>query len=159
MKTNTFLKIALLIMFIINVVLIGFMLLGKPKTPLTAREGSVKEMIANKLNLDEEQREAYFALANQHNKAMMEVNRKARPLVREYFSFLKMEEPNQEIQDSILSSLNQLDRDKVTITYAHFEDVKEICNSDQVVAFEGVMDQLIQQLLGDQKKSPPPPRD
>ncbi len=159
MKTNTFLKIAVLILFLINLILIGLMVVGRQKKPLRGNQNDLKEIIAEKLDLDERQRNTYFELAQTHNKAMSEINRKTKPLIRDYFNSLKMEEPNRAIEDSLLTVLDQLNRDKLTLTYSHFGDLKKICNPEQVLVFEGIMDEIIQVLLGNQKKSPPPPRD
>ncbi len=158
MKTNTFLKIAVLIMFLINVILIGFMI-GGPKMHPKGKQDDLKEIISEKLNLNEEQRDSYFQLAKSHNEAMSQVNRKQKPLIREYFNSLKLETKDPATQDSLLELINQLDQEKLTLTYSHFEELKNICDPDQVVVFEGIMDEIFQVLLGGQKKSLPPPRE
>ncbi|MFT4856586.1 MAG: protein CpxP [Algoriphagus sp.] len=158
MKTNTFLKIAVLIMVLINVVLIGFMIVG-PKMPPRGKQDDLKEIISEKLNLNEEQRASYFQLAKSHNEAMSQVNQKQKPMIREYFNYLKLEAKDPAMQDSLLELINQLDQDKLTLTYSHFEELKKICDPDQVVIFEKIMDEIFQVLVGGQKKSLPPPRD
>jgi hypothetical protein len=158
MKTNTFLKMAVLIMVLINVVLIGFMV-ARPKMPPRGKPVDLKNIISEKLNLDEEQQETYFELAKNHGELMAEIEQKQKPLIRDYFSSLKLEVQNSEMQDSLLIQINQLDRDKLTDTYSHFLELKKVCNPEQLLVFEGIMDEIIMVLVGGQKKLPPPPRD
>jgi hypothetical protein len=158
MKTNTFLKMAVLIMVLINVVLIGFMV-ARPKMPPRGKPVDLKNIISEKLNLDEEQQETYFELAKNHGELMAEIEQKQKPLIRDYFSFLKSEDQNFSTQDSLLTEINILESEKLIMTYNHFEQLKEICNPSQQVLFEEIIGDLIQDLLGIQKKRLPRPRD
>ena len=145
-------------MFLINVVLIGFMV-ARPKMPPRGNSQDLKQIISKKLNLDKEQQETYFELAKIHYELIAQIGQKQKPLIRDYFSALKHDEQNLDVQDSLLSQINQFDRDKLVLTYTHFEDLKKVCNPEQLLVFEGIMDEIIQVLVGGQKKIPPPPRD
>jgi periplasmic protein CpxP/Spy len=158
MKTSSLLKIGLLIMVLINIALI-LLIVGKPKLPPPGAGRDFKSTIAKKLQLDEQQQEIYFKSAEKHNQEMASINQAQRPLIRNYFNLLKEENQNLEIRDSLLAEIKEVEQKKLTLTYAHFEELKEICNPDQKVLFEEIMDDIIQVLLGGQKKSPPPPRD
>lgn len=145
-------------MVLINVVLIGFMV-ARPKMPPRGKPVDLKNIISEKLNLDEEQQETYFELAKNHGELMAEIEQKQKPLIRDYFSFLKSEDQNFSTQDSLLTEINILESEKLIMTYNHFEQLKEICNPSQQVLFEEIIGDLIQDLLGIQKKRLPRPRD
>jgi len=158
MKTNTLLKIAFLIMVVLNIALIA-MMLGKQKMPPQRKTPEIKSVIIEKLQLDEKQIEIYSELAENHHQRMSKINQAQKPLIREYFSFLKLEDQNSGTRDSLLAEINLLESDKLILTYAHFEELKEICNPSQQALFDEVIGGLIQDLIGAQKNRPPRPRD
>lgn len=158
MKSNTLLKIAFLIMVALNITLIA-MMFGKQKMLLQRKSPEIKSVIIKKLQLDEKQIEIYSELAENHHQGMSKINQAKKLLIREYFSFLKSEDQNFSTQDSLLTEINILESEKLIMTYNHFEQLKEICNPSQQVLFEEIIGDLIQDLLGIQKKILPRPRD
>ncbi|WP_296705680.1 hypothetical protein [Algoriphagus sp.] len=119
----------------------------------------LKSKISEKLNLDENQRELYFQLALSHRESLARVEKEQKPLLEEYFSSLKNQSDDSMAQDSLLNLIVGLDREKLTLTYSHFSELKKICNPDQTLAFDDIVVEITQVLVGGDKKSPPPPRD
>ena len=131
-------------MLIINGVLVFFIIQGQKKgRPGNRRGGDIKERISRKLELSREQESAYFKLALNHQDKMRDSRNEQKELVKAYFEFLASPDPNVEEQERIIEEIKSLEAQKLSITYQHFEDLKAICNEDQLLKFETVLKDLL----------------
>ena len=153
-NTNLY-KIGLILMLVINVVLI-FMMLRGPKMP-PPHEAGLMERISEKLELNDEQKTKYFELALEHSKQVSELEAKQRKMVKIYFDNLN--KANSSGQEAILSQIESLEGEKITVTYQHFEDLKSLCEESQLTHFEEIIKDVLRVLITDQNNSNMPPRD
>ncbi len=162
MNSNSLYKVGLIIMIIINGFLIYFLIQNHPKGPMHARgmeRTDLKEKISKQLNLSQTQKEQYFQLAREHQEKMVKMDRQQKELIKSYFSFLIEPSPNAETQKQVLAQLSNLESQKINITFEHFENLKALCNHEQKAQFGLVMGDIMNVLIREEKKLPPPPRD
>lgn len=131
-------------MLLINGVLIFFLVQGPKKEGYGDRRGAdVKERISRRLEFNREQESAYFKLAVDHQDKMRDSRNEQKELVKAYFEFLASPDSNVEEQERIIEEIKSLEAQKLSITYQHFEDLKAICNKDQLLKFETVLKDLL----------------
>lgn len=156
MKIINVLKLSLVAMILINIALV-FMLFNPSHPPhhLNGRP-DLREEISGKLGLNESQKEAYFASAELHAKQMRELNEQQREVAGKYFEGLTL--GSHEAQDSLLlEDLRNIDTQKITTTYNHFKQLKEICTPGQKEKFDEVIADFLPVMLGSNQPKPPMP--
>jgi periplasmic protein CpxP/Spy len=153
-NTNIY-KIGLLVMLLVNGLLI-FMMLRGPQMPPPSEAGLMGK-ISEKLELNEEQEAKYFELAQEHRNQVAQLEAKQRDMVKNYFDNLKTSDSSG--QEAILAQIENLEGEKITVTYRHFEDLKSLCKESQLAHFDEIIEDVLRVLVSDQKKSNMPPRD
>ncbi|MEQ9301576.1 MAG: periplasmic heavy metal sensor [Cyclobacteriaceae bacterium] len=162
MSNSKIYKIGFLIMLAVNVTVIGFLVVGRPLPP--GRPGGrgqndLKAEISDRLGLSSEQRNAYFKLAAKHSEEMRHIERDQKEQAELYLGYLKKESLSEKAMGEILAKLSKLESDKISVTYDHFEELKELCDPSQLAQFDKTIDQVISVLLNKGKNNSPPPRD
>jgi len=161
MKINTIYKFGFFLMLAMNGVLI-FLLLQKPQNPPkhlpNAHGASLQKKISKKLNLNEAQQAEYQTMAFQHREEMNRIEKEHKTSVKSYFETLKSPE-QQNSKETLLNEIWMKEKQKLTLTYTHFEELKSMLNKKQAVHYEAIIDDILKVLLDKEKKMPPPPRD
>ena len=154
MKTLQFYKYATFILLALNIGLIAFSFITRPK----GQKGAPQLRAIETLGLDEAQHEFFLASAKEHITQMMSISEQQKELLMPYFNSIA---DSTQIVDaeSVLSAVEQLERKKIEQTHQHFSEIKSILNADQIDDFEGFMDRTLEKLLVTQKKSLAPPKD
>lgn len=159
MKNTLIVKASFAILVLLNLVLI-FLLVAKPAGPgMPGRNDNMGKVIVEKLNFDEAQRLEFELSAKKHSKEMMKLNQQQMKAMKDYFTLLKSDIIDPHEKSASLEKLKQIESDKVSITFIHFEELKSICNEDQLANFQEVVDHVIPMLLGNSKNNLRPPRD
>lgn len=156
MSQLTFYKYASLSLLLLNVAIIGFFLLTKPAPPPRAGGENFQDEVIEMLSLNEEQVTSFRAFAQEHKQKMTGINEQQKKLLRPYFESLA--NPSIEVdQTDALSQFQQLEREKIEVTYQHFQDLKAILDEAQLTHFERFIRRYVDVILaGGQKRSPPP---
>lgn len=164
MTSIKFYKYAAGLLVLLNLSLIGFFLLTRPKPPgfLPPPHPGQHKHFQNRavdiLRLDREQHHAFLASADQHRQQMRTLNQQQRDLLKPYFYSLVDTEQALD-KERILEETQLLDRKKIEATYEHFDKIKSILREDQKPDFEAFMNQAIGRILLNTKKDLPPPKD
>ncbi|MEM9326420.1 MAG: hypothetical protein AAGA85_12210 [Bacteroidota bacterium] len=160
MKTRKLLTVGFLTLLVINGLLVFLLMSGSGPHPRGRGPGGPQliKVISDKLVLAPDQVEQFQELARNHHAAMQKVAEAQQPLILSYFDLLNYEDSIQ-LQEQILDQLLILEREKLTLTYSHFEALKEQLDPDQRDRFGSILEDITMVLLGREKKNPPPPRD
>lgn len=157
MSQLTFYKYASLSLLVLNVAIIGFFLLTKPAPPPRSGGRDFQAEAIKILSLNEEQVISFRAFAQEHKQQMTGVNEQQQKLLRPYFESLA--NPSIGIdQTDALNQFQQLEREKIEVTYQHFQDLKSILNEAQLTHFEKFISRYIDVFLASEEKRAPPPR-
>ncbi|WP_339926253.1 hypothetical protein [uncultured Cyclobacterium sp.] len=159
MKNKIF-KIGFFCLLIINGVL-AFVMLNHPRPPFSRpqEKGALMFKISNELNLSESQKKSFFISAENHQKGMAMIEEQQKELVKEYFEFLKMPVVDEVARAEKLNAVALKEAEKIDMTYAHFEELKNLCKEEQKEAFNEIISEVQQVLLGERGNMPPIPRD
>ncbi|MEO9870760.1 hypothetical protein [Ekhidna sp.] len=155
-KLNVY-KIGLILMLLVNGILIVMMFSAKGGSQRPFRQKrDLMQKISRELDLNIEQEEAYFELAKVHGARMRRINHDYRNIIKSYFFHLKNLEQDSIQISKTLEKLKSLEEEKLTITYQHFEDLRDLCNEEQQTRYELVVDDIANVLVGKEKNQPPP---
>lgn len=141
-------RIGFFALLVINVALVLFFV-SMPKPP--SQGANIMEEVSSKLDFNEEQKNRFVAMAKLHREQMMALNKQERELTREYFSHLRQENQEAKLQD-LVNSIQTVQESKLKLTYDHFEEVKTICNADQIAHFDDLLDDIMRVLTGENNR-------
>lgn len=136
MSRSKFAVVAALVLFVINIVLLGFIFINKPPG-----KGGPKHIIIEKLNFDPFQIEQYEKLIEAHKKEIDQANIESNRFRRQLYATL-MKEEDDIFVDSIQEQIGLVQVMIENIHYAHFLEIKKLCRPEQLPAFEDLSMEL-----------------
>lgn len=148
-------KIGFFVLLAINIGLVVLFSLGPKRPPQRpqAHQMGIKEEIARELDLSEEQKADFDQMAMAHREKMNQLEHRLTPLMQAYFEQLTQENPENE---EILEQIQSLNRQKIEVTYRHFEELKGICTDRQLERFDEVMAKILPALSNSGPAGSPP---
>jgi len=138
-KTKFFGGLAI-IMVCLNLVLIFFILKGRPHH--FAQLNGPKELIVEKLDFSKSQADEYFALIENHQLKVKTLNQEINERRSALFALLKSDNDSTEVSE-IIMDIAALQAEIEKVNYAHFKDVKKICTQEQLANFNKLTDELV----------------
>ncbi len=157
MKQLQFYKYAAGALLLLNLAIMAFFFFTKPP-PHKRGSYNFQKRAVDILKLDEQQHATFLQFAKVHNQKMDAVNEQQRMLLKPYFQSII---DTSKITDSerVLNEVQLLERNKIEVTYRHFQEVKSILNTEQQADFEEFMNNALEIILLETKKNPRPPKD
>lgn len=138
MNKIRFLYIIILVLVATNVFLLLNQTSHKPHHPKHPKEP--KYVIIEKLGFDQQQCLAYEKIIQKHRNNIELTEQKIRSNKDALFTLLKSE--NSSKKDSILTNLGSLQMEIEQIHFAHFEEIRAICKSNQIERFNDLTGEL-----------------
>lgn len=137
------------VLFLINLVLIGFLFLKPGKHG--PGEGP-KKLIIERLNLNREQVVQYEALIREHRKSIHQADRELREAKNQLYQTLS-HHATDSLQQLMLEKTAKIHQHIEEIHYRHFQDIRALCSPEQLPAFDSLRRDLSKLFSG-----PPHPR-
>lgn len=158
MSQFKFYKYATWSLLFLNIAVLAFFILTKPKPLPRPTSKDFQAEVIEILRLNRQQVSTFKALAETHNQKMSSINEQQQKLLPPYFESLT--DLSKDIdEDNILNQFQQLEREKIAVTYQHFQEIKSILDEEQLPHFEELIGGLVDRFLLNKKKGPPPPKD
>jgi protein CpxP len=139
MKGTKLLWMIIGILTLINVGILTFIVLGPNPHP----EKKFDNMIIHELELNNEQIRQFNILKENHHRQIVAIDHEMKETFAEYFNLLTVQN-NLLKKDSLEKILSEKYKQKVQITYQHFNDLKGICTEDQRKKMHGIIPMLMQ---------------
>lgn len=149
MNKNTFYIIVIVILFLSNITMIGFILSHKPKDMQDMRENNPKRIVIEKLHFDKNQAEQYEQLIDKHQKDILQKDEQIISLKNNLYK--QLTEKNDDVVDSLTTEIAKVQKEIETIHYNHFLDIKSICHPNQIKDY----DELAKEIERIFSKKPP----
>lgn len=148
MKRETFLTIAVAVLFFMNVGTMAFLFLHRPPHPGGLRGGlRPDKLIIESLSLNETQQKEFMQLKQAHYEAMVVLDQKKKDADRNYLEGIVNQADSLAI-DSLNKVIGLVERQRATVTCNHFKDVRNICNDEQKQEFDQLLPELFRFLQG-----------
>lgn len=144
MEKTKLLTFAVIGLLVINIGTLGFMLLGPKGHKLPPGDDRPKpnEIIIEKLHLDDQQQKDYAKLIQWHRGEINKLDRNIRDAKNELYSQLSLTEMNVKAKDSLITVINSNQKQVEKTHFKHFEDIKKLCNKDQIEDFNALTEEL-----------------
>lgn len=156
MKQLNFYKYLSLALIGINLLLVALLLFSAPRGKPGQRGNNMKNA-RTMMRLDEQQHDAFLQLAFSHQQGMDSLNQEHKKVLGTYFSLLTDE--SQTLQaDELLPEIQQIERQKITSTYQHFLEVKNLLSPEQEEGFENFVKSTLNFFSDGPTNRPGPPR-
>lgn len=133
------LKFAVVALFLINILTLGFIFTNNSKKSHAKK--MPREIIIKKLNFDKNQVKAYDELIKKHKNSIDVLDSKIKEAKNNLYFELSVNE-NESKADSILISLNHLKSDIEQVHYNHFLDIKKLCKKEQLESYNELTKEL-----------------
>lgn len=157
MSKLTIYKYATWGLLFLNLAVLTFFLATKPKPPGRLPAHAFQTEVIEILKLNDAQVKTFRALAKDHNQKVTGIDAQQQNLLRPYFESLA--KPSIDIDRSeALNQLQQLEREKIEVTFQHFQALKFILKEEQLTHFEEFINRYIDIFLVGEKKRVPPPK-
>ncbi len=112
-------------------------------------------IIVEALQFDDQQLAEFDRLKGDHHRKMVALNNRFRLTMGNYFLTLQT---NNIGKDSLEQLNADIEKERLSITYAHFVDLKKMCRADQLEKFNAFLPELIRLVGTPRPKKGGPPR-
>ncbi|WP_310558924.1 hypothetical protein [Flavobacterium sp.] len=124
-KILTYAVIALLVL---NLATIGFVV----SKPGAGNRAEPREIIIEKLHLDENQQKEYEQLIDWHRGQINELDEKIRETKKELYAQLLKNQIEKKTKDSLITTIAVYQKQIEATHFKHFQDIKKLCRKDQL---------------------------
>lgn len=157
MSQLKFYKYATWGLLFLNIAVLSFFLLTKPGPRQHPPSNNFQAEVIEILNLNNQQVFTFRKLGGEHNQKMKSINEQQAKLLPPYFESLTNLSENIDKND-ILNQFQQLEREKIEVTYQHFQHLKSLLNEEQLPLFDEFIQKFIDNILLKKEQNRPPPR-
>ncbi|WP_157359740.1 hypothetical protein [Algoriphagus mannitolivorans] len=150
-------KIGFFILLAINIALMVIFSMGPkrpPQRPMPNQIG-IKDEIARELGFSEEQKSQFEIMAKAHRENITSLEKIERTLISNYFDQLSQENP-EEKKIKLMEEIQAINREKIEVTFSHFEELKGLCAPEQLEKFEEVIAKILPAITNSGPAGPPP---
>lgn len=149
-KQKRNLIVTIVILVIINLTTLLLLWLGKPKHnfnrgPETGvgEKVHIQKLLNEELGFTNEQAKKYIDLRQNHRKVFKEINSEIKELKGQMFDDVLMGESSPVLSDSLLQLTLEKQGQLEKLTFQHFVELKNLCNSGQQKKLQLLMHNLI----------------
>jgi hypothetical protein len=160
MEKTKLLTITVIGLLVLNLATLGFLFISgpkghKPTHDLPEGRQIPREIIINRLHFDVNQQKDYDKIIQWHRGEIKKLDSEIREAKIELYSQLKESQLDLKVKDSLIAVINTNQKQIETTHFKHFEEVKKLCNKDQLEDFNELTEEL-SKLFSPNK--PPRPR-
>ncbi len=130
-------KIGFFVLLIINIAFVTLIVIKRPPN-----RQDMRERLSKRLGFDESQKETFIAMADGHRAEIDAIDKRESELIKSYFGLILSPDSTSN-KEMMLEEIQSLKKEKLLITYEHFDSLKAICNQDQLAEFEEFMNRVI----------------
>ena len=145
----SFWKIFAIILLISNTVILAFVFFEKP---VRGDNKGPANFIIKELKLEEAQIESFNQLKFAHQDSVQRLKNTGRELRENYFKLLRNDTTDNILADQLLIQIANNQKAIEQITYAHFQSVKNICDSVQKEKFDSIILEVIHRMKDNRPK-------
>lgn len=120
----------------INILALGFFGFNEFQHRPIPGGPELKEVIANELQFDEQQRTIFAGLVKIHQIQSAEIRKEINEAKKAYYQF---ENPKPETLQQLIATYGKLD----SLNYLHFRDIRGLCKDKQIKAFDHLVEKIL----------------
>jgi len=142
MKKTNFLKLSLIGLLLLNLSTLSFIILKDNKSDENRKSNKPDQLIINKLEFDTDQENRYKKSIQKHCQQINIIQETILNYKNNLYTKLKNNSNSKTQIDSLISKINEQQKNIELINYNHFLDIKEICSQKQIPAYNELVNEL-----------------
>lgn len=146
MERTRLLTLAVLGLLIINSGTLCFIFFSSTHSPppgaMPPRREGPKQLIINRLDLDDTQQREYGAMVDEHRNGNRRLNRQSMELHNELYTLLKENTLNRAKADSVIEAIAMNQKALENLNLDHFLKIRSLCKSSQLDKFDALAGEL-----------------
>lgn len=159
MKKEMFYRVVIIILLLLNLGTLGFLWVSNNREHTQERGHRPPPrpdgIIINRLQLDEQQQEQFFAFRDEHHEQMVAIQRESSRLHKDLFALLQQPDADTTIKDSLLAHIQVLNLRKEEVTFHHFQQLRSILKPGQLGKFDELVEDISQRIMGPHRTGKP----
>ncbi|MEI7662398.1 MAG: hypothetical protein WCK34_09380 [Bacteroidota bacterium] len=157
MTKNSFYKVVIAILVVLNLGTLALLWLGPPKEPVQL-QGQAAGFLVRELGLSTAQQDEFGKLREEHHGKLMIIQEKDRKLHDRFFGALFLPVPDTSAVRILADSIADLKREIDLLTFDHFSRLRKLLSTGQQEKFHRVFRQALERAMPPPAPlSPPPP--
>lgn len=158
MEKKIFYQYTILGLVALNIGVLAFFLFAKSHRPPPRFAKNLQSEVIEILDLDQQQAATFRKMAAEHRLKMSAIDERRKKLLLPYLATLS-DDSESSHPDSLLQRFQRAEREKITSTYQHFQEIKKILKKEQLPHFEVFIEKISDRILSSEQKKSPPPKD
>jgi protein CpxP len=142
MKKTNFLKLTLIGLLLLNLSTLSFIILKDNKSDENRKGNKPDQLIINKLAFNSEQENSYKKSIQKHCQQINIIQETILNYKNNLYTKLKNNSNSKTQIDSLISKINEQQKNIELINYNHFLEIKEICSQKQIPAYNELVNEL-----------------
>ncbi len=142
MKKTNFLKLTLIGLLLLNLSTLSFIFFKYNKSDENRKSNKPDQLIINKLAFNKEQENSYKILIQKHRQQINIIQETILNYKNNLYTKLKNNSSSKTQTDSLISKINEQQKNIELINYNHFLDIKGICSQKQIPAYNELVNEL-----------------
>lgn len=116
--------------------------------------GQVFEFITHELQLDSAQQRAYKELRDEHQSQVRPLQDSIARAKDSFFDLLKQEHVSDSLVQLFSNKIGTMEQQRDIYTFRHFQKLRAICNKDQMIKFDSIIQQALHQMAPPRRPGP-----
>lgn len=142
MKKTNFLKLTLIGLLLLNLSTLSFIFFKYNKSDENRKSNKPDQLIINKLAFNKEQENSYKILIQKHRQQINIIQETILNYKNNLYKKLKNNSSSKDQIDSLITKINEQQKNIELINYNHFLDIKGICSQKQIPAYNELVNEL-----------------
>lgn len=160
---NRWLSVLILLLLTANIITLAFLWVNKradaayfnePPPPPPQQGGQVFEFLTHELKLDSAQQEAYKKLRDEHRSQVRPFQDSIGKAKDSFFDLLKQENVSDSMVEAYSKKIGNLEQQRDVFTFRHFQKLRAICNKEQQIKFDSIIQQALKQMAPARQQGP-----
>ncbi len=142
MKKTNFLKLTLIGLLLLNLSTLSFIFFKYNKSDENRKSNKPDQLIINKLEFNNKQENSYKILIQKHRQQINIIQETILNYKNNLYKKLKNNSSSKDQIDSLITKINEQQKNIELINYNHFLDIKGICSQKQIPAYNELVNEL-----------------
>ncbi len=152
---NRWISVLILLLLTANIVTLTMLWMNKKSgkeefnqlpPPQQQSGGQVFEFLTRELKLDSVQQEAYKKLRDEHQSQVRPFQDSIGKAKDSFFALLQKENVSDSLVETYSKKIGNLEQQRDVFTFRHFQKLRAICNKEQQVKFDSIIQQTLKQM-------------
>lgn len=153
MKAESFYKLVIIFLLLLNLGTLGYLLSGNTKTDKHHGPPPPPDrIIIERLELSPQQVEQFNELKHEHHSQMLQIQEESGKLHKVLFTLLKQDTQDPVVKDSILQLIQVTNMNKELVTFEHFQKLRHILTEKQKAEFDEFVEDISHKIMGPHRR-------